>query len=487
MMVELLVGLAVALLGTAIVATSSRRMPVLAAACLAVLAGTAGYVLSSLVLVLFGAFSTVAALSLALVSAIIAMLLTAKAVAIPRLGLVAATTAGMTTLVVVVTNLVTLPQASNDTVDYLTTAAVLERLGDLSTITSIQLLKRQLGAPLLQTVGSLTGNGYGNFLVPLIGLATLGLTAWFLHGVLVRVGLNPKHRRRVVVSSVVFLLVSNRFLHGLFYINGHMLFAGLLLGAVSLCWFALEDRSPSNIAVAGLFLAALVPLRAEAVMVAIVFLIPILVSGIDQRARWVLIGPFVAASIVWYGLVLPSYVDSSDLTLTGPVFANLIGAAMLTALVAALGVPTWHKYHRWLPWMVGGGVIGFVALAAVSDSYLVTRTLSMTARNIVHFGLWGSLVLVLAILVGLSMWAVRLPNQGVWVYALPTYAALVIALAYIRDAPYRLGWGDSGNRMWLHVIPIAVVAVFAAFGEATVRAGAPTTLSSEETRSEGHD
>ena len=51
----------------------------------------------------------------------------------------------------------------------------------------------------------------------------------------------------------------------------------------------------------------------------------------------------------------------------------------------------------------------------------------------------------------------RLKSEGVWLEVLGGGILLILLLGMIRSVPYRAGWGDSGNRMLVHLAPLAVM------------------------------
>ena len=218
-----------------------------------------------------GMFSTVAALIASTVLAAAALGLWLLRTDDPVAGSAILAASGlalsMAAAIAAVTQVVHLTAFSHDSIQYLTTASVLERLGSLDPVPSIELLKRQLAAPLLHTVGTVTGLGYVAFWTPLIGVATVGVTAWFANALLVAVNTPKRYRVALVVGGLAFLLTASQFLKSVFLVNGHMLFAGLVIAGIGLTWLGVTSNRTSAFAIAGVALAVLVTLRPDGVIV----------------------------------------------------------------------------------------------------------------------------------------------------------------------------------------------------------------------------
>ena len=52
-----------------------------------------------------------------------------------------------------------------------------------------------------------------------------------------------------------------------------------------------------------------------------------------------------------------------------------------------------------------------------------------------------------------------LEREDSWLLILLGFGGLVMILGGIRDFPFRAGFGDSGNRMMIHIVPLAFLFV----------------------------
>jgi hypothetical protein len=67
--------------------------------------------------------------------------------------------------------------------------------------------------------------------------------------------------------------------------------------------------------------------------------------------------------------------------------------------------------------------------------------------------MWGYTPVMLIALAILVARAPRVPFDRLFAYGIPLLLLFIYTIVRFRD-PYRVGWGDSGNRMLLHVVPL---------------------------------
>ena len=169
--------------------------------------------------------------------------------------------------------------------------------------------------------------------------------------------------------------------------------------------------------------------------------------------------------------------------------AVLAGMAALGLLLTASSIGlAWIDRPRmpeiWKLSLAEGGLWTAVGAYLLTDSGILMRSVRSTAENVLtHIGGWGSFLLLFGVggLLALillrreALLAIRFPLTG--------FIPLVILLAYLREGAYRVGPGDSLNRMWIHVLPLAIlfVAISAAnrprlrgLGRVAAASGAPT-------------
>ena len=449
----------------------ARHLGVWGLVCMAPIVGTAVYSLGGLLLVGFGVFGTITALLLASgVAVALTSLPRVVGRGLPpwRTLLVASGAAGAigVTLSTVVQTL-HLTRVTPDSMDYLTMAGSLERYGQMVQFLPDLLLKRQLVTGLLHTTGVLTGRGYFPSVTIILAISGIATMVWLGNRALQMYAVPGRWRWAILGSAAVFVISTNRVLYDLFYVNGHVAFAGWLLAGVGFSWYGVASGRWSLLGLSAIAFAALVPLRADAVVVAMLFILAIVASrDVPMWGRWVIVIPFTITTVVWYGVILYPYLPDTEYRLTGTATANIAVALGLVVVVAATYVPKIAIAVKISPWLMLAGIASFVAFRAHQWPWILSKSLSATGANIGGSGLWSSFWWVVPLLVGAAIIVVVVPHQRMLLFGLASYPIALLAFAYLRGSAYRVGPGDSANRMLMHVVFIAVLYVIVAAGVA---------------------
>ncbi len=427
--------------------------------------GAGAYVATALVALAFGfTFSTVAVLIATSVVALGVLVRSRGNISSSRTWLVPAATVAGAFVIGFIARLPNLTRMTVDSTRYLLTADVLETSGSLSAASPFDLRMRHLVTPLLHTPGVVAdGPGYSAVITPLFALSGLALVAW-----LASRAFGAARTPWAVVGALAFLIVTaNRFGYHSFYVNGHMFFAVFLLVGVGLAWYATQTENWLLFAPASFGFAALVPLRPEGAITAAIFLVPLLVSDrVPYVQRWRLVVPYVVAAVLWNGAVWAPHARNADLGIGGPVYGTIfivLGVAAGLGLLSLAGV---RRYAQWGPALVGAILAGYLAVKAIDDPAVLRGSLDALGTNIAVEGLWGTLWWIMPILL-VTAWLVapRQSSVALLLAPMPVYAVALLAFTYLRGGAYRVGTGDSGSRMLLHVVLVGALAVVLAVAD----------------------
>ncbi len=440
--------------------------------------GASTYVLAGLGLVLVDAFSTLAALVVASVAAgAVAASFGRRRLAEPGAvrtviftlgGVVAA--AGLLSLVF---QGVHLTRLTVDSIRNLLTAEALERTGTLDAVHRGDLRMRQFFVPLLHTAGVIGGRGYAASATPLFALSGFVAAGWFAWEGLVAMATPRRWRISLLAAAAFLVLTTNRIVYHAFYVNGHMVFAVLIVILAGSVWLALGRGELRLLVPAALAVAATPVLRPEAVITSAIFLIPAVTSHrIPVPYRWMMAAPYLAATVAWYGVGYRPHAVATDLGLTGPIYGNLIVAAGVAAAIAVSALPRiGAAAGRAAPWLTFAAVAFYLAVRALEDSDILEVALSATGANIAFDGMWGVFWWVVPLFAVGAVLVARPPLSGIWAVPLLTYGVALFVFAYLRGGGYRTGTGDSGNRMLVHVTLVLVVYLVLAAGRAVAPSG----------------
>lgn len=324
------------------------------------------------------------------------------------------------------------------------------------------LTKRMLGAPLLHLPASMYEASHVVALTPLLGLSVLGSMAWYLwqarsHG--------PSWGVVVIVSLVVLLLATNnRFVWNSFYINAHLFVGAALMVLVGSLWLyaraADRVRCRFFLIIGCLAIPSLIVSRPEGFIIGALAIIPfVLRYDVGRFERSLLAFVYLFSTFVWFGyvgLAISAMGSTVPLSVLGPV---VLGAGGLI-LVPLLWWDRLMEWHRVILWILEGAL--WVVLLGLSwlNADLMIDSLQATWENLFQgAGSWGASV---AFLLGIVIYLLLLLRRQVPIeirFPLTAMVPVFFLLSHLRGAAYRVGNGDSLNRMLIEVVPLAVLLV----------------------------
>jgi hypothetical protein len=327
---------------------------------------------------------------------------------------------------------------------------------------------RLIGLPLLHAPAQLAGEDYLRSITLLLAAATLAILVWFF-----RQGMRDRLDRRQLVTfaalGALLLVTGNRFVFSAFYINGHLLVAMLLLTIAGCGWLLAGDgdqpvRALMTLQV--LAIPALVVARPEGAVLAGLALFPTLLSGrVPVRHRAAATAVLGVTIVVWQGFVLWVHLDRG---IGVPLnVAGMLGLGGLVVAAAGL-LRLWQLPDR-IRWLVVAEAGLWLALAAftVRAPDILADSVRATIQNVVFgAGRWGASLVVLGALVAGALLFAGFPGQASLRFPVTTFLPLGFLLAYLREeGAYRANYTDSLSRMFMHVVPLAVLYVTVAYSQ----------------------
>ncbi|MEN8240192.1 MAG: hypothetical protein ABFR53_13440, partial [Actinomycetota bacterium] len=317
----------------------------------------------------------------------------------------------------------------------------------------------------LQTGGVVTGRGYLVSVFPLLVTSGLGFMVWLGGEALRRWGVRTS--RIVAIAALVgaFLLTTNRVVYHVFYINSHGIFAMFLVVAVGLLWLAATTGMWSTAILAGLAASAIVPLRAEGVIVIVLFLLPVLVStSLPQRAKWLIVTPIAVTTFLWYGIALRQILPTDEFGLTSTPTASIVLVLGLVSIVALGYIRFATRLLVMVPALSFGLLVAYTGLRVMRWQSLTLDTMEAVGTNLSSAGLWSAFWWIAPIAVVVGVATTRIKHEGFFLWGLASYPVALLAFAYLRGASYRVGEGDSGNRMLMHIVFVIGLYLILAMG-----------------------
>jgi hypothetical protein len=344
------------------------------------------------------------------------------------------------------------------------------------------LSKRLIGVPLLHAPAHLGGEYYLASVTALLATATLASLVWF-----VRVGLGgalaAPQLATLTLLGALLLASGNRFVFSAFYLNGHLL-TGVLVMCVAGCGWLLATGSPVPAGAVRwlqlLALPALVVTRPEGALLGGLALLPTLLSaGITARHRGAALAALGAATVGWHGFMVwlhDARGAAVPVSVWGMVLAGLLLLALAPALAWRPAVAAARHRTRSL-WLAEAGLWAALVAFAVLGPDILADSVAATIQNVVGgAGKWGLSLVALGLLVLGAVAFARHPGLEYLRFPVTTFLPVGFLLAYLREGAYRVGYGDSLSRMFMQVVPIAVLYVVAAAAVITARRTVPGSL-----------
>ncbi len=379
---------------------------------------------------------------------------------IPTLGVLAATVG-----LVLAARAANLVNFTPDSFRYLTTAGLLNG-GRLDDASPFLLESRVLAVPAMHAPAGLSGELYLRSVTPLLALSGVLVLVW-----LVTVGLRtfdgPPSPTLIAVAAAALLVTTNRFVFHAFYINGHGPLATWLLILGGASWLAVrradEVGGPQLTLLQATVLPAIVLARPDGGVLAGLVLLPLLTAdGVPARLRWVGLGVLGLTMTAWQGFLVSFYRSAGGdvpFSVTALLLVG-IGAVLGALSVRRLGTAWLPRRSLGLTELVLWGAAG---VAIAFDPQVLLDSARATVQNTGWEGGWGVSLLMLAGLAVAVLMATDVPGRAVLRFPLTAFVPLAILLAYLRGNAYRVGPGDSLNRMLIHLVPMLILFLVASF------------------------
>ncbi len=345
-----------------------------------------------------------------------------------------------------------------DTFSYLEMSSILFQDKYDAVENLVRISKRLIAVPFIHSSALIGGEVYLRSAMPLISLSLLASFAWMLReGLKKSVENNRLHL--LIFLGLLLLLTNNRFVFHSFNINGHLFFAALLLIIAGCSWLiARKIKTVPTMGLIGLIciiIPALVVTRTEASIIAGLALIPLVLdTGLDWRKRILPVLTLGISMILWQ-----SFVSYSDYRINGGISLQNYGL-----LLAGIGITALTPFLRWKFLVKNKKIIPnaleaflwvmLVIFAYFNPSILIT-SINATIQNTV-FGSWGWSLVVLGFLFLSALIIYRTKSAIYLRFPITTFVIAGFLFGYLRDGAYRVGDGDSFNRMLIQIVPLVV-------------------------------
>lgn len=238
------------------------------------------------------------------------------------------------------------------------------------------------------------------------------------------------------------------------YLNSHVMVAGLVsLAAVAALGRLDDDDHAAVTFLSAIALATLALARTEGALLAAIVMLAIASDDGLERATWKRLAVLsVLPAAFWYARLASGGASGDILSPERSAFMIVAMAAPM----ALLAIAQLDRIRRVAAWL---GLIGLtVGLLGVSmlEPDVFAASAAAIASNMMTNGVWGPVWWLLGpALLCAVVFGPLLRREEAWLLIVGGFFALVLILGGVRDFPFRIGFGDSANRMLIHIVPLA--------------------------------
>ena len=340
-------------------------------------------------------------------------------------------------------------QVSFDSVEQVTIGRTLVQAG-LTNDTGASLASWGVLLPLLQGASAFLGTDVLTGAQPLLWLSLLGIlaaTAWQF---------SLDERSMLTLFAMSLVATPYFFIFQSAYIHNSLVSSTFLL--LFMCAIVLSTRENHRkwLSLAFLGLLGFTLARTEAPLFAALAIL-LVASLLDRSPLWPYFQQltiiYAVATIAWC-IVLMNLIGSGSDIMTQGRIGILIASMLITTLVS-----TWPANSLSIPFRGWLSIIVILtSLVAIWFSFLwkpehFLQNIDAIRSNLFFSGRWGSAWWTVAVVLPLILALNAGPKGRVLLAFFVGFFSLVILLGTMR-IPYRIGWGDSANRIFTHLLPL---------------------------------
>lgn len=281
---------------------------------------------------------------------------------------------------------------------------------------------------------------------------------------------SPKRIARIAMISLYVVLgifwISTWMLRSqLAYLNSHMLMAGFYSLALSVCISRDSGSQMFGSLFSGLLIGVVSLIRLEGLLFMSLLLFAIFSHGYLSKKQIIkLTFATLIAPVIWFGRLL--FEGNRGDIISPNTIILMLTLSLIPSLLATF------KYTKQLSVCMPQVVT--IGLSVIWSFYLLTSDKAVESSlvilsNLFATGYWGSFWWTFGpIALVLMVFGPRIRGENVWLELTAGGTLTVLLLGAIRTNPYRIGWGDSGNRMIFHLAPIVLLYIFAKIGTSLI-------------------
>lgn len=290
--------------------------------------------------------------------------------------------------------------------------------------------------------------------------------SWMIRDMIKSISGNNRQSNFFSLFAVLLVVSSSFMVFNFYYINNHMFTAVHFTLFFLLAWKGLNDKSDRLLILATIILLPSLLMRFENILFVLIFatlLASFIPAGRTVRSIFYLSGLSAAFVSLLYLYTLTGggsgFISSERMVQTG-----LLGLAFsFSGLLIGRwdwSANAWNKGRTYIPYiMLISGVLA-VSRSFIFDFDTAGISIPIVLYNMLDTNIWNHFW-YLIIFLAIFFWIIPVNKNYDYQLFITTgiliFILFTIELSHLRDGVYRIGAGDSANRMIVHIVPTIVV------------------------------
>jgi len=291
--------------------------------------------------------------------------------------------------------------------------------------------------------------------------------------VLVVESLNPGHgskkEMRLYASlGCLILLSSYLFFLQTFYIHTNYITAIFSFSLVYSLWKVSRDSKAAWLWIASISIICLSLIRTETTLLALLITgIFIGTEGFPIRQSKPILLPAFIITVLWYFRLMlmetPSFIQIANESRQGLIIAANIAFSIFLLVADQTFIN--KKVRPYIRQIILIGLLGLIILQIVIKPDLMLTSIHNIITQLFFSGGWGLIWFMVVVSLAISTHLRSYPgDQHIW-YAVVVSILFVFFMVFFRSKPFHTSWGDSGNRMFIQILPILIFYLLLKFSQ----------------------
>ena len=314
--------------------------------------------------------------------------------------------------------------------------------------------------PILQTLGMLFGLDYTWFIQPFMSVVFLCLFFYFCYQCWR--GHQVKPLAAIALSALVIgvILSTNIILIFVTYIHTNFDTGLFLFLSLVTLFSSVKENNQNWLFFTAIFLIAFGMMRVENVVFALMMIVIIVVDGsLSHQKLLATFLPYLVLQFLWLVQVLTMKTDSPTDQMSPAMIAIVLAGIIVVGFILLFSEMKLIRrfFSRIFPKLFPLVLIVALAIVSILKPELMWQDLVANLTNMFLTGAWGVMWWFIVIVSIILLFAApQVVQEHIYLYLISSFFVMIMLLGFFR-APYHVDWYDSANRMYVHILPVALL------------------------------